>query len=485
MKRLAAILTAALCVLACKSGGTTYVETYPDIFPDYIGVTIPAEIAPMNFNLKGEWDRVFVQVEGSKGGKIKVQGSYASFGIRKWHKLCKANAGGILTFTVLGRKDGKWMQWQSFPMKVSEFPLEDYGVTYRKFAPGYETYSKIGIYQRNIHNFRETPIIEGNAIPGQCVGCHTANATSPRQFLFHVRGKHGATVMQLEGKHKWMNTKTDSTISNAVYSYWHPSGDYVAHSNNHIHQLFWTGNNQRYIEVYDDASDVIVHNVRTDEYLLCPQLMTEDFETYPAFSSDGKTLFFCRAKHVEVPAHCEDVHYDLCSIAFDPETESFGDKLELVIDAGAVGKSVTFPRPSFDGRWLMYSWSDFGNFPINHKEADLWMMDLRDGSTRPVTEANSEYDESFHNWSSNSHWFLVASRRGDSQYTCIYISSIDDEGNVGKAFLLPQRNPWKFYHNTLFTFNVPDFTKDKVQFDVISAYKEAFSDRRTNVSIKK
>lgn len=484
-KLLLALLSAPLLLIACSTGQTVPEPRLPDIYPDYIGVTFPAEMAPLDFNLRGGYDKVFVKVKGGKGGELTASGRYAGFNVRKWQKLASQNIGDTLTFTVLGHKDGKWFQFVNFKMMVSPYPLTDYGVTYRRFAPGYETYSKIGIYQRNIHNFDEEPIIEGNAIPGQCVGCHTANATDPSRFLFHVRGKHGATVVQIDGDRKWMNTKTDSTISNAVYSYWHPSGDFVAHSNNHIHQLFWTGRNERYIEVYDDASDVIVHDVRTDEYILSPLLMTDAFETYPAFSSDGRTLYFCRAPYVEVPAHCEDVHYDLCSIGFDAEEGCFGDEVTTLIDAVGAGKSVTFPRPSYDGRWLLYSYADFGNFPINHKESDLWIMNLADGRTFPAAKANSNYDESFHNWSSDSHWFLFASRRDDSLYSQIYFSSIDEDGNTTKAFVLPQRNPEEFYHGTLFTFNVPDFTRTKVKFNVTAAYREAFSDERKNVTIKK
>ena len=262
-----------------------------------------------------------------------------------------------------------------------------------------------------------------------------------------------------------------------------PSGEYIAHSNNLIRQLFWTGNNERYIEVYDGASDVVVHNVEEDYLIRSPYLMTEDFETYPVFSSDGKTLYFCSAPKVDVPAQAEDLHYNLCSISFDKETETFGDRVDTLINASAAGKSVTLPRPSYDGRWILYSYADFGCFPINHKESDLWLMDLQDGSTHPLERANSSYTESFHNWSSDSHWILFASRRGDSLYSCVYLAEIDENGNASKAFLLPQKDP-AFYHKTLFTFNVPDFTKDKVKFKASAAFKEAFSDQRIHLTVR-
>lgn len=479
-----ATLTAISLLLVSCSQETVLREELPHIFPDYIGVTVPAGIAPLNFNLPEEYSKVFAKVSDRHGNSITAKGGYAGFNVNKWHKLTEANVGDTLSVTVAGYKDGRWEQFRPFMIFVSRYPLDDYGVTYRKFAPGYETYSKIGIYQRNIHDFKEYPILEGTLLPGQCMGCHTANATDPDRFLFHLRGKHGATVMQIDGQRKWLETKTDSTIGRTAYSYWHPSGDFVVHSNNIIRQVFWTGNNERYIEVYDEASDVVVHDVKDDSFILSPLLMTEDFETYPVFSRDGKTLYFCSAPKVDVPVQAEDLHYNLCSISFDEGEGTFGSQVDTLIDAVALGKSVTFPRPSYDGRWLLYTFHDFGNFPINHKESDLWLMDLEDGSTHPLIKANSSYSESFHNWSSDSHWILFSSRRGDSLYSCIYIAQIDEEGNASKPFLLPQRNPYDFYHNTLFTFNVPDFTKEKVDFRARRAYEEAFYGPRIQLTVK-
>ena len=53
MKRWIPLLAALLTVAACK-GSTSYVDLLPDIYPDYIGVTVPAGIAPMDFNLPAE-----------------------------------------------------------------------------------------------------------------------------------------------------------------------------------------------------------------------------------------------------------------------------------------------------------------------------------------------------------------------------------------------------------------------------------------------
>ena len=60
----------------------------------------------------------------------------------------------------------------------------------------------------------------------------------------------------------------------------------------------------------------------------------------------------------------------------------------------------------------MFTLSDYGNFSIWHKEADLWLLDLKTGTYRNLEEVNSDDTESYHNWSSNSHWFVFSSRRG-------------------------------------------------------------------------
>ena len=473
----------ATLLLAACTGKTTFVDELPAIYPDYIGVTIPAGIAPLNFNLPDGYDRVFVRVTGSNGGELKTRGRWADFPVKKWHRLTVRNAGGTLHFTVLGRKDGSWTQWRDFILYVSDVPLDDYGVTYRKIAPGYTTYSTIGIYQRDIHTFREEPIIESTLTPGQCMNCHTANATDPSQFLFHLRGAHGATLIQKDGVREWVTTKTDSTLGNVAYCYWHPDGRWFAGSINPVRQSFWTGD-QRTIEVFDLASDLVVMDMNDHSLVVDPRFTTPDYlESSPAFTPDGKTLYFCKAKAFDVPRFVDSIRYDLMRTSFDAETGALGE-IETVIPASREGHSIAFPRPSYDGRWLMYNQADFGVFPISHKEADLWLMDLQTGETRPIDEVNSPFSESFHNWSGNSRWFLFSSRREDGLYVQVWIASIDENGHCTKPFVLPQKNPRQYYHSTLYSFNAPDFTRERVRFDTRGVYREVFSDERIQATVK-
>lgn len=486
MKNILFIILTILLFASCETNveNAQKVKSVPKIFPDYVDVTIPVGIAPMNFALLDDDEGIIdVVVRGSKSGEMHVQGKYADFDVDEWHKLTEQNKGGELVFTLCAEKDGKWYQYDDFKMYVSEYSLDDFGLTYRRIAPGYEVGGNIGIYQRDIHTFDEFAIMEETAVPGQCMNCHTANRCSADEFLIHLRGDKGGTVVQKDGKQTWLNTKTDSTKANCGYSYWHPSGNYIASSINSIHQLFFVRKERR-IEVFDTMSDVLVIDTRTNELILDERLQTEDFETYPVFSADGKTLYYCSAKYFEMPTEYEKARYSLCKIGFDAKTGKYGEKIDTLLNAEKDSLSYTYPRPSYDGKWLMYNVADFSNFPVNHKESDLWLMNLSTCERRPLKEVNSDDSDSFHNWSSNSHWFVFSSRRGDGMYNLAYISSLDDEGKATKPFLLPQRNPKKFYAELFDSYNCPDFTKDKVDYDIRSGARECMSGERVNVKVK-
>lgn len=337
----------------------------PKIYPDYIGVTVPATIAPLNFNVEDiDVESVNVVVEGSKIGELQSEGDYANFDIDEWHHLLAQNRRGDLKVTVYVEKKGNWTQYKDFDIHVSPYALDDWGVTYRRIAPGYEVYGKLGIYQRNLSNFEETAILENTAAPGACLNCHTANRTNPDQFTFHVRGDHGATLVSQNGKREWLKAKNDSLKGSMVYPYWHPSGKYCAYSTNTTHQSFHAVKDER-IEVFDQASDVFVYEPATHELILDSLLMTKDhYETYPVFSPDGKTLYFCSSTAEPIPSGYKDIKYNICKIGFDAATGKFGNQVDTIFNARELGKSATHPRPSYDGRYIMFTMSDYGCFPI-------------------------------------------------------------------------------------------------------------------------
>ncbi len=488
MKELFIWVAAILCVLlsACTNmpENVTKTDKCPNIFPDYIDVTIPVGIAPLNFNVMGEVDCVDVTVRGSKEGELHVNGEFAAFDVDDWHELVSANRGGKLTVTVCAKIDGKWIGYNDFAIHVSNYDLDEWGLTYRRIAPGYEIHSLMGIYQRDLSSFDEYSIIDNSETYGMCVNCHVSNRTNPDQFVFHIRGDHGGTLIQQKGERELLTAKNEKFGGSMVYPYWHPSGKYCAFSTNQTRQGFHITDQNR-IEVFDNSSDVFVYNPTTHEIVFDSLLSTKEWsENCPVFSPDGKKLYFITCFQQTYPMHYKDEKYNLCCIDFNSETGTFGNKVDTLFNAVAMDKSLTWPKPSYDGRFLMFTLLDYGYFSIWHREADQWIMDLNTGKARPLDEINSKEADSYHSWSSNSRWVVFTSRRANGLYSQLFITSIDENGKATKPFLLPQEEPLKYYEETLYSFNTPDFTKVKVNFDSSAAIREIEGDQRIVTKVK-
>src|SRR5690606_4052762 len=146
---------------------------------------------------------------------------------------------------------------------------------------------------------------------------------------------------------------------------------------------------------------------------------------------------------------------------FHPETRKFGEA-EAVFNASASEKSVSFPRVSPDGNSLGFTLHDYGCFPIWHKEADLYSINLQNLEVEKLP-VNSDFTESYHSWSSNGRWLLFSSKRGDGLSARPYMAYVSPTGEVGKPFILPQKDP-RFYEQFVKTFNIPEFSTSEVSF---------------------
>lgn len=456
MRKTALALLAALMLAGCADNAEI---TYGDapIYPDYMNVTVPSTIAPLNFVWKEGKPRTEFSTPERK---VCFRGKKVQFSRKEWKELIQSAKGSRIEVTA-----SNGISWNIY---VSDDEI-DYGIAYRLIEPGYEVWSKMGIYERDLSSFKERPLLENTEFDG-CVNCHESRRGNPGEFSLHIRGSHGATLLQTDDLLKAYNTKTDSTLGFCVYPYWHPDGNYIIYSTNTTRQSFHM-QKDKLIEVFDLASDLQVYDIRNNRLITAPQVKTSDWETFPTFSPDGKTIYFCRAREKRFPEEATTVRYNLYKVSFDPETGAIGTDIECLVDAEAEGRSISFPKPSYDGRYIMFTKSDYGNFSIWHHEADLWLLDLKTGESRPIDEVNSADTESYHNWSENSRWFLFSSRRDDGLFTRIYFAHIAEDGTVGKPFMLPQKDPAKHYSTLFMSYNVPEFVSGPTPLDRRRAQK--------------
>lgn len=443
---------------------TEIIKEDAPIYPDYRNVTIPANIAPLNFMLEAANvdDSALLIIDESDTLTIKGKEGNYIISPKRWKEIITKHQGDSIEFLVCKKELDKWIAYQPFYMYVANESLDSH-LVYRLIAPGYSLWSKMGLFQRCLENYEEKAIYVNHVGMGNCVNCHSFCMQNPDKMLFHIRSHGGGTFVYNEGVKEKLNTKTDHTISNLVYPSWHPSGRFVAFSVNNTMQLFHTQDPKR-IEVYDDSSDVVVYDVEKHEIISSPLLSAENaFETFPTFSPDGKWFYFCSSKAVEMPGEFRDARFSLCRTSFNPVTRQFGEEVDTLYSVDKQGGSVSFPRVSPNGDCLVFTLSDYGQFSIWHKEADLYRLDLNTREVKPLTAWNSDDTESYHSWSSNGRWMVFSSRRDDGLYTRPYIGYMDKEGNPRKPFMLPQIKPREFYSELLYSYNIPELITNEVE----------------------
>ena len=461
---------------------TSASSVLPPIFPDYCDVTVPYNIAPLNFMLPAdEYDECVARLTTSDGQQqtyghgVKVQIPES-----EWHAMLNASKGKSIKIEVWGQKEGKWLSFSPFEIHIAEEPIDEY-LSYRLIEPSYIVYDYMEIAQRNLTTFEETQIFNNKVTcddsKGQCINCHSYQNYKTDNMLFHVRVTRGGTVIVNDGKISKVDLKRDYTISAGVYPSWHPSAKLIAFSTNQTHQSFHTAHPNK-TEVYDLASDLILYDIATDSVSVISNDSTL-LEVYPTWSPDGKYLYYC--KSVPLPEEMRDkdiratyskIQYNLYRRSFDVATHVFGEE-ELVYDAASVDKSVSLPRISPDGRYLLFALGQYGCFHIWHHDADIVCIPLVEHPS-PDTPQPSPLDltmlngkdapDSYPSWSSNGHWIMCASRRDDGNYSRVYFAYFSN-GKVKKAFLMPQEDP-EMHISLLKSYNRPEFMVEPVRISV-------------------
>jgi len=437
-------------------------EREPIIEPDYSGITIPVNIAPMNFIIKEEGFSFRIIATSSTGSELTLRSSdgIVRFPEKAWRKLIDGCQGGVIRLEVTGYKKGNEpLRFKPFTMTVGRETVDPY-IVYRILYPGYEAWLDMKIVQRSTESFYEKSLVENQLLDNNCINCHTFLQNKPERFLLHVRGSKGGTYFTDQEKVIRTSLKTKNMPANAVYPSWHPSGKYVVFSSNKTVQAFHS-RPEKNIEVFDLFSSLVLYDIEKNEIMACVDSDTVQYmETFPCWSPDGSYLYYCRTPQVKEDFDFREVKYDLMRISFDNNSRTFG-KPEVVFDAAARNKSVSFPAVSPDGKTLVFTLHDNGTFSIWHKEADLYLLDLQDNQAVKMA-INSDETESYHSWSSNGKWLVFSSKREDGLSARPYFAYIASPDSTGKPFVLPQKDPL-IYKRMKKTFNRPEFVSGKVQ----------------------
>jgi hypothetical protein len=459
----AAVSSALLCG-AERSASCSRIERLPVIDPDYSGIVIPPNIAPLNFMIRENAPRYRVQIYAGSGDTIRVAAAGPSAKVvippAEWRKLLRANRGRTLTIDVYEKKDGRWSRYHPVTNRIAADTVDGW-LVYRKIL-GYKSIPEMDIRQRSLAGFDDRTVLNNRTMSVKslaCINCHSFRNNAPDDMIIHLRGEMQGMLLASGGRVQKIDTRTEFNKGPASYASWHPSGELIAFATMKVNQTLHSIGEPRV--VLDEASDLIIYNVRTNTITTHPSIADPGrMETLPEWSPDGSALYFCSAPR---PEKADDafytnlgyrrIKYDIMRVSFDMTTGAWGAP-ETVVSSRQNGLSNVQPKISPDGRFLLFVAMPWSYFAVYSDESDLWMMDLSTRAFRRLDNVNSASTESFHSWSSNGRWFVFNSRRRDGMCGLPYFAFVDTAGSVSRPFLLPQRDP-AFYETQLKSFNVP------------------------------
>jgi len=431
------------------------------VSPDYSGVVIPPNIAPLNFVVTERGEKYHVNISAPHGETIDLLSSSPRVVIpmAKWKRLLQANRGGSLMVHVhVKDRDGRWTAFEPIVNTIASEDVDRF-LVYRVLHKFNMVQEDIGIHQRDLENFDESLLMHSKSIHNGCMNCHTFSRNSPSNMVMHVRTAGGGMLLIRDGSITKVDTRTEFNSTPAKYISLHPSGKLAAFSTNDLTQFFHALGER--LDVFEVKSDLALYLFDTNTVTTTPDISRSDrHETWPSWSPDGRYLYFSSAPALPT-LRWKDVRYDLMRISYDVEKDAWG-KPETVLSAGETGLSITQPRISPDGRFLLLCMSEWGSFPVWQESADLYLMDLKTGKYNRLA-INSDHSDSWHSWSKNSRWIVFSSRRPDGALARPYFSHIDETGAASKPLVLPQKDP-AFYDSFLKTYNLPEFVTERVPF---------------------
>ena len=434
----------------------------PHIRPDYAGCVVPPNIAPLNFLVEEPGAEYHVRISSKRGESIEISSGTPSIVIplRPWKELLAANRGEELRVDVyVMPQGGRWQKFESVSNTIAKEEIDGY-LVYRLIHPLYVNFVNMSLCQRNLENYDESVLLDNYDFGrAHCMNCHTFLNNQSGRMLLQVRGPNGGMLMERGGELTKVDARTKLTPAAIGFASWHPSGRVIAYSMNKVRQVFHSARTEVRDGV-DADSHLALFWVDSNTVTSTPKIAQPDqLETWPTWSPDGRYLYFCRAPRpwAEVkdlsPQNYDKVKYDLARIRFDMDTGAWGE-VETVLSAKDTGLSITLPRFSPDGRFLVFCMSDYSTFPTFQPGSDLYLMDVRSGRYGRM-ECNSDQAESWHCWSSNSRWLVFSSKRGTGILNRPYFSYVDGAGKAHKPFVLPQKDP-AFYDSFLKLYQLPE-----------------------------
>ena len=458
----------------------------PRIKPDYREVTIPPNIAPLNFEIQEPGASYFVQLHGQAGEPIEISSHSPKILIpeKDWHRLLNENRAGWLEITVSSQNEAKqWTRYAAITNTIAADEIDPVMI-YRKIHPAHSTWSSMGLYQRDLTTFDERPFLENSRFANDCCHCHILRNNDPNTATVVIRSTHYQNSLLVIS-----NGVAQAIRGSVGFVAWHPTGRIVASSFSKPRLMLHSARN--------DMRDIAELEGWIGYFLMGSNVVKKvpglsdnaRLRTFPFWAPDGRYLYYCSAPNpwtnmatITATSHTT-AKYDLMRLSYDIDHDTWGEP-EMVLSAGDAGFSVAQPRISPDGHWIFFCAIPYGCWPTYDSTSDIYGIDLVAGQARGKftsrkLELNSKECESWLSWSSNSRWVVFSSKRISPLFNRPHLSYVSPTGQCSKPFILPQEDP-DFYDSLLKTFTIPTLSKGPItvpEWKLVDAIKH--SDRQS------
>ena len=335
--------------LACAMGAGMPVAGEPSaaareplIAPDYSDLILPPNIAPLNFVIRVPGTGFRVSLSGGVGAPLEVKssGPKIRFPQSEWRRLLGLNRGRQLRIEVgvLGENQ----QWQGYPAMTNWVAAEDIDpiLIYRKIHPSHNSWRTMGIYQRDLTSFDETPILENRRFDHDCCHCHALRNNDPNQAIILIRSTTYQNSLLVIS-----NGLAEAIGGLAGFSAWNPRADVVVSAFSKPRLLLHSARPGDMRDIGELEGWLGYFRLGSGAVREVPTADTNRLQSFPAWSPDGAWLYYCSAPNpLANPTNTlyetySTVKYDLMRVAYDPARDHWGEP-EMVLRARDLGRSV-------------------------------------------------------------------------------------------------------------------------------------------------
>lgn len=450
------------------------------------GTLFPPEFPPPTFSWTDQdsTNKKWLVLLTSSVGEFKISGITLETHWKPkpidWDALKKSGLAQDIKLTIIGFQSDKIISSAAETFQISSDSVGApifFRAVPLPFAYALKNLEKIRWHLGDVSSTSPPPVLLEN-LP-LCGNCHsfTADGQTMAMDVDYANDKGSYVISEIEPQTvlttdkiiTWCDYRAeDGERTFGLLSQMSPDGRYVV-STVKDRSIFVRKSDLYYSQLFFPIKGIlVVYDRVTQKFFSLPGADNPKLvQSNPAWSPDGKFIYFCRTKaynsaeaeasdEVVLPTEMaseflegkRDFKYDICRIPFN---NGRGGIATPIPGASANGMSNFFPKISPDGKWLVFAKAN--NFMLLQPDSRLFIIPVEGGEPREMN-CNTSAMNSWHSWSPNGKWLVFSSKLRDA-YTDLLLTRITEDGIDSPPVILEN------LHFSDRAANIPEFVNIK------------------------